>query len=124
VAGGESSNCEIILLLIVGVCSRVYVDHILSSLPLDRLHLNSSVQAISTSVYASTSPTTGGAVRIQIANGETKDFDHVILACHADTALSILHRGHGLRADEAEILGAFKFSRNEVVLHSDLRVRI
>ena len=50
-------------------------------------------------------------------DGET--FDHVIFACHADQALSIL-------ADptpaEREILGALPFQANDVVLHTDTSV--
>jgi predicted NAD/FAD-binding protein len=53
------------------------------------------------------------------ASGDRATFDHVILACHADQALSLL-------ADptpaEREILSAFPYQRNDVLLHTDTSV--
>ena len=43
-------------------------------------------------------------------------FDHVVIAAHADQALAMLTDAD---ADERELLGAFPYRRNEVVLHSD-----
>ncbi|MFT9090120.1 MAG: FAD-dependent oxidoreductase [Gluconacetobacter sp.] len=43
-------------------------------------------------------------------------FDHVVLACHADQAVSLLADPSPL---EREILGAFRTTCNEVVLHGD-----
>jgi predicted NAD/FAD-binding protein len=48
--------------------------------------------------------------------GETARFDHVVIAAHADQALEIL-RDAG--RDEARVLGAFGYRRNQAVLHSD-----
>lgn len=52
-------------------------------------------------------------------NGETREFDQVILACHSDQALSML-------ADptdaEKEVLGDITYQNNDVVLHTDDRV--
>lgn len=50
-------------------------------------------------------------------NGER--FDQVVLACHADEALAILE--DPTRA-EREVLGAIRFQRNHVVLHTDTSV--
>lgn len=46
-------------------------------------------------------------------------FDHVILACHADQALRLLADPS---AGEREILGAFPYQANDVVLHTDTSV--
>ena len=46
-------------------------------------------------------------------------FDHVVLACHADQALSLLAQP---TPSEREVLGAFQFQPNEVVLHTDERL--
>jgi predicted NAD/FAD-binding protein len=49
--------------------------------------------------------------------GESEErFDHVIFACHADQALAILADRSRL---EDEILPAFRFQMNDVVLHTD-----
>lgn len=55
-------------------------------------------------------------VDLEDATGAATSFDHVIIACHADQAL-------GMLADpsptELEVLGAFPYQRNDVVLHTD-----
>ena len=56
---------------------------------------------------------------MQTGPGEGRRFDRVVLATHADTALSLL-------ADpspaETEALGAFRYSVNRTVLHTDASV--
>jgi uncharacterized protein len=59
----------------------------------------------------------GPGVSVRDASGETERFDQVVIACHADQALALLE---GPSAAEHEILGAFGYSRNETILHSDL----
>jgi predicted NAD/FAD-binding protein len=58
-------------------------------------------------------------VVVTTARAGEERFDAVVLACHADQALSIL-------ADpspaEREVLGAFAYAPNDVVLHSDVRL--
>lgn len=44
-------------------------------------------------------------------------FDAVILACHADQALSLL--GDAAQPDERAVLGAIRYHPNEAVLHTD-----
>jgi predicted NAD/FAD-binding protein len=50
------------------------------------------------------------------ANGRAWRADRVILAVHADTALALLEEPS---ADERRVLGAFRYSRNRTVLHTD-----
>ena len=57
-----------------------------------------------------------GDVRVRDSEGHEACFDHVVMATHADQALSLLHApGAGERA----ILGAFDYQPNRVLLHSD-----
>jgi len=55
-------------------------------------------------------------VDVQLADGEVRRFDRVVLACHADQAL-------GLLADptdrERRLLGAFRYQANSVQVHAD-----
>lgn len=56
-------------------------------------------------------------VRLQLRSGpHPQRFDQVVLACHADQALRLLPDPS---ADEQRLLGAFGYSRNLAVLHSD-----
>lgn len=48
--------------------------------------------------------------------GETRRFERVVLAVHADTALSLLTTP---TLAERRVLGAIRYSRNETVLHTD-----
>lgn len=54
---------------------------------------------------------------IELANGESHCFDEVIFACHSDQALKLL--GDATQA-ESDVLGKIPYSRNEVVLHTDV----
>ena len=51
--------------------------------------------------------------------GDISEFDHVVMACHADTSLQLLSDPDEL---EQHILGSFTFQRNRAVLHSDIRL--
>ncbi|MFD0916314.1 NAD(P)/FAD-dependent oxidoreductase [Pseudahrensia aquimaris] len=51
-------------------------------------------------------------------DGMPKRFDHVVIASHADQALAMLDQPD---AEEAELLGAFSYSKNHAVLHRDPR---
>jgi predicted NAD/FAD-binding protein len=55
-------------------------------------------------------------VSLQLRGGDHERFDEVILACHADQALSLLSDA-GER--ERDVLGAFRYQPNEAVLHTD-----
>jgi hypothetical protein len=49
-------------------------------------------------------------------SGARETFDHVILATHANEALALLPDAS---EDERALLGAFRYSRNEAILHTD-----
>ncbi len=58
-----------------------------------------------------------GGVTVTAA-GRERRYDRIILATHADTALRLLSRPS---ADERRVLGAFRYSANRTVLHTDRR---
>lgn len=58
-------------------------------------------------------------VTLRTARGDVEKFDHVIFACHSDQALKMLEDPS---PKEKEILGAFPYQENEVVLHTDRRM--
>jgi predicted NAD/FAD-binding protein len=60
-----------------------------------------------------------GGVEIADADDSVEAFDKVVIATHADTALSLLADP---TVDEREVLGAFRYSRNDTLLHSDTRL--
>jgi predicted NAD/FAD-binding protein len=55
-------------------------------------------------------------VEIVSAGGETRRFDHVVIATHADQALAMLADP---TPEEDRLLGAFGYCANSAVLHSD-----
>jgi uncharacterized protein len=59
---------------------------------------------------------TPDGVELRTASGRLEQADRVVLALHADDALGILTDATPL---EKEVLGAFRYSRNETVLHRD-----
>jgi predicted NAD/FAD-binding protein len=59
---------------------------------------------------------TGEGVVVHDAAGGAARFDHVVIATHADQGLGLLE---GPTARERAVLGAFGYSRNLAVLHSD-----
>jgi predicted NAD/FAD-binding protein len=58
-------------------------------------------------------------VEIQPRIGELEHFDLAIIACHADQALAALADP---TPSERDVLGAFSYSANEAVLHTDARL--
>jgi len=58
-------------------------------------------------------------VTVTTAQGRSSAFERVILACHADQALRLLADP---TADEARLLGAFRYQPNLAALHTDTRV--
>ena len=58
-------------------------------------------------------------VQVVDAAGRRETFDRVVVATHADEALALLTQP---TRDEQRLLGAFRYSPNEVVLHRDTRV--
>ncbi|MBS7539504.1 NAD(P)/FAD-dependent oxidoreductase [Ancylobacter lacus] len=57
-------------------------------------------------------------VRVRTGEGGEQMFDDVVLATHADQALAMIAAP---TVEEARLLGAFGYSRNEAVLHGDDR---
>ena len=60
-----------------------------------------------------------GAAWLTDFHGVEQRFDHVVVATHADQALSMLADA---TREEERLLGSFGYSRNEAVLHSDPRL--
>lgn len=71
---------------------------------------------LQTPVTAVTRTTEGVEVR---SRGLSERFDQVVLACHSDQALALLHTATD---KEREILGALAYQDNDVILHSDARL--
>ena len=61
----------------------------------------------------------GGKVIVKARGADADTFDHVVMACHGDQALSLIESP---TVTEREVLGAFRFQPNEVVLHTDIRL--
>jgi len=59
----------------------------------------------------------GGQVTVVLASGERQTFDDVVFATHADITLKIL--GDAATPAEKRVLSAFRYTPNEVVLHTD-----
>jgi len=95
--------------------SHNYVNKILSKLPAEQLHLSTPVVALKTIKVEDDQKQ---KVVLTTTNDEHVQYDHVILACHSDTALEILRAG-GITEEEECILSQFDWNRNEAVLHSD-----
>ena len=55
-------------------------------------------------------------VYLETETGERHHFDEVVIATHADDALSLLSKPSN---DERKFLGAFKYTENETYLHTD-----
>ncbi len=85
--------------------SRRYVDAIAARLG-DRLRLGCGVRSIRR---------TADGVEIRV-DGGVERFDQVVLATHADQALALLEDP---TPQERRVLGAFAYTRNEAVLHTD-----
>jgi uncharacterized protein len=54
--------------------------------------------------------------RLRTSDGTTARFDHIVLAVHADQALDLLQDA---TERERRLLGAFRYTRNRAILHSD-----
>lgn len=89
--------------------ARTYVDRILALLPPDALHLGRCVERVRRD---------DDGVEL-VVGGEAQRFDAVVLACHADQALALLHDP---REDESAALGGIRYEPTRVVLHTDERL--
>jgi uncharacterized protein len=87
--------------------ARVYVEALCAPFK-EKLRLGAPVRAIRRDL---------DGVFIRCATGGEERFDQVVVGAHADQALAMLSDAS---ADERETLGAFRYSRNEAVLHEDV----
>lgn len=86
--------------------SRAYVKRLTAPFA-DRIRLGARVRLVRR---------LGDGVVIEDSLGGRDHFDRVVIAAHADQALTLLAEPS---ADERRILGAFKYARNTAILHSD-----
>ncbi|SJM67122.1 COG2907: Amine oxidase, flavin-containing [Brevundimonas diminuta 3F5N] len=85
--------------------SRTYVERLARAI--GDVRLNHGVTAVRR---------TGQGVMIHDSQGGVERFDQVVIGAHADQALAMLDEP---TAQEKEVLGAFRYSRNLTVLHTD-----
>lgn len=86
--------------------SRRYVERIRRDLGEERVHIARPATAVQRM---------HGGVAVH-SDGASHHFDAVVLACHADEALALLDPPTPL---ERTVLSAFRYQRNEAVVHSD-----
>ena len=86
--------------------SREYVERLTASFA-DRIRLSTPVAAINRGEHG---------VELIDFDGNRQAFDDVVIATHADQALRMLADASDR---EKRVLGAFRYSRNEAVLHAD-----
>lgn len=89
--------------------SSTYVTAIADALP--DLRRGDPVESISRSL--------DGPVEVRTASDAVSVFDQVVIATHADQALALLADPS---PEEKRILGAFEYSMNETVLHTDTSI--
>jgi hypothetical protein len=89
--------------------SRSYVDRLASGLQ-ESIRRKTRVVSIAR---------TQTGVEVAQADGEKGRFDHVVIATHSDDALSMLQEPS---PDERRLLGAIRYRKSRVVLHSDSRL--
>ncbi|MFI1438584.1 NAD(P)/FAD-dependent oxidoreductase [Streptomyces fructofermentans] len=88
--------------------SRSYVDRVAKQL--DAVHTSAPVHAVRRQ---------GGGVGITTADGTTGTYDSAVIAVHPNQALRMLAEPS---EGEREVLGAFRYSRNATLLHTDTSV--
>lgn len=88
--------------------SRAYVDLVAKQLT-----------AVHTATPVRTVRRFGDRAEIVTEDGTAQEYDAVVVATHADTALRLLAEP---TAVEREVLGAFRYSRNPTLLHTDASV--
>ncbi len=59
----------------------------------------------------------GGLIQVTAADGVTREFDRLVLACHATEALALLKDA---TQQEKETLGVFRYQKNRAVLHGEV----
>jgi predicted NAD/FAD-binding protein len=87
-----------------------YIDTVLKGFPSNHLFHNTPVQSISSN--------DNDQVVLHLADGQTKTYDHVIVAVHGDQAYSLVLQDSNY--EERRILSEFSTSKCTAVLHSDV----
>jgi predicted NAD/FAD-binding protein len=85
--------------------AKNYVDRMVERFPLG-VRLSTPVTCVSRGP---------DGVRLRLGDGELRDFDRVVFACHADEALALLADASH---EESHALGGFTYKTNEAVLHT------
>ena len=88
--------------------SKVYVERLAQDI--DRILLNRGVTSVRR---------LDQGVQVHDSQGGVEHYDHVVIGTHADQALAMLDSP---RAEETETLGAFRYSHNMTVLHTDTQL--
>lgn len=89
--------------------SREYIKPLTDSLK-NRIELNSKILHVIRHVHQ---------IEIIFEDGTTRVFDDIVFACHSDQALALLKDP---TPNETSILGGIPYTRNEVVLHTDINL--
>jgi uncharacterized protein len=90
--------------------SREYVNRVAVALKDSRIVLGDRVAGIARRP---------DGVVVTTASGHCETFDRCLIASHADEALAVLSDAD---ADERRVLSAFRYARNEAILHTDLQL--
>ena len=98
--------------------SKEYVSRVIQDLDGEMLHLSHRVVRVQRPAVCSDDLLARRA-KVTLADGENLEFDHVVLATHADQALALLDDAD---TDEQRLLGEFAYSSNVAVLHTDASV--
>lgn len=85
--------------------SKSYIPKLTNSFS-DRVYLNSKISSIRR---------TSTQIEMEV-NGKLEHFDHIVFATHADQTLTLLKTP---TTEEIEILSAFNYRPNDVILHTD-----
>ncbi|PVG00240.1 FAD/NAD(P)-binding domain-containing protein [Serendipita vermifera] len=95
--------------------SHNYVEKIANKLPPSHLYLSTRIKAVAPI-------SVNGKIKIALEDSTRKidHYDHVILACHANTSLAVLEAGGMITPQERSTLGMFSWTQNEMVVHSDI----
>ena len=90
--------------------AKQYISSVIDKVDMENVHISTPVTRIIRR---------NRKVVVTSCKGE-EEFDHVILATHADTSLQLLSDVSG---NEQDVLGSFEFSKNVATLHRDLTVQ-
>ena len=87
--------------------TRSYVEKLSNSLR-ERIEFNARIHSVERDEQG---------VVLNMQDGERRRYDKVVFACHADQALRLLARPSAL---EQNLLGVWRYTDNEIVVHRDL----